>query len=374
MQRSAAVLLFVVLGGCGDGGDDVAVAPLDPCTNAYATAADFPPELAAQLDATLAERFEGVAAPGVAVAVVLPGGAGWYGAAGIASVYSDAPLGPSARFRVGSITKTFVAAAALQLAEEGTWNLSDPLDDWVPDWQLGPEVTLERLLSHTAGIYNFTDDGAFLAHAYEDVPPETVIDFALEHDPVGDPGTVYSYSNTDYFLLGLAIEAATGKALEVVLRERLIAPAGLSATYLEHYETSECPIVQGHVAGGTNVTEGFSATWAWAAGGLVSHTGDLCSWAEQLVRGEVLDASSRALMQTVTPLSAAIDPYGLGLMLPVRGGRALAGHTGSTMGFNGELFIDPQSGTCVAVQSNDFVGEPSAVALPIWDVLAAAGQ
>jgi D-alanyl-D-alanine carboxypeptidase len=371
MQRRGAVLLLAVLGGCAD---DVAPAPpLDPCTSAHATTADFPPDLASQLDATLAERFEGAKAPGVAMAVVLPSGARWYGAAGIASVHSDAPLGPSARFRVGSITKTFVAAAALQLAEEGTWSLSDPLDDWVPDWQLGPEVTLERLLQHTAGIFNFTDDPGFLAHAYEDAPPGSVVEFALEHGPVSAPGTTYSYSNTGYFLLGLALEAATGEPLEVVLRERLIAPAGLSATYLEHYETGDCPLVQGHVAGGTGVTEGFSATWAWAAGGLVSHTADLCSWAEQLVRGEVLDASSRAQMQTVTPLSAAVDPYGLGLMLPVRAGRALAGHTGSTMGYNGELFIDPESGTCVAVQTNDFVGEPAAVALPAWDELAAAG-
>jgi len=79
-------------------------------------------------------------------------------------------------------------------------------------------------------------------------------------------------------------------------------------------------------------------------------------------------------MQTVEPLSADVAPYGVGVQQRERGGRAVFGHTGSTMGFNGEVFIDASTGLCVAVQTNDFFGTREAVALPLWEALAATGH
>ncbi len=105
----------------------------------------------------------------------------------------------------------------------------------------------------------------------------------------------------------------------------------------------------------------------------MSNTADLCHWGEQLFRGDLLEQKSKELMVAITPLSKELDPYGLGVQISERGGRTAVGHTGSTMGFNGELFLDASSGVCVAVQTNDFLGSHEAVALPLWDALAAAG-
>ena len=163
--------------------------------------------LGQRLDDALTEGFDSAAAPGVAAHVAVPTVGVWFGARGVQDVPNETPIDASAVFRIGSITKTFTAAAILQLVEEGALSLSDPIDVHVPGWDFGPEVTIERLLNHTAGVYNYTDDPGFLTDATEEVSPHEVIDFALAHGELFEPGTDYTYSNTGYFLLGPATEA-----------------------------------------------------------------------------------------------------------------------------------------------------------------------
>lgn len=371
--RVALPLALLLTIGCGSSDDESAPANVDPCADDPATSGGFPSELAQQLDRALADNLPAASAPGATAIVVLPGVGSWYGATGFADAIAEEPMTTGDTFRVGSITKTFTAAATLQLETEGKWSIDDPVDDWVSGWSFGPDVTLKRLMNHTAGVYNYTDDGGFLGAAFTKTPPEDVVDFALEHDPVAPPGTMYSYSNTGYYLLGLALESAEGKPYHEVIRARLLEPQGLVHSHMEQYEDGYCPPVQGHVVGSTAATRGFSMSWAWAAGGLVSNVQDLCVWAEQLVRGDVLEMGQRERMLDEPVPAGAAEDYGLGVRRTERAGRAVVGHTGSTMGFNGEMFIDRASGACVAVQTNDFYGEHEAIAEPIWQALVDAG-
>jgi CubicO group peptidase (beta-lactamase class C family) len=371
-MRVASLLTAVALAGCSSSSAP-SESPVEDACAALPAGKLGSAGLSEALEEALTLGFDGARAPGLVVHVVVPGQGSWFGARGVADVPSDEPLSTAARFRVGSITKTFTSAAVLQLVEEGAWTLDDPVDDYVPGWDFGPEVTLERLLNHTSGIYNYTDDPGFLVDTQRDVEPEEVVDFALAHGDLFPPGTAYTYSNTGYYLLGLALESVEGKPFEQVIRDRLIAPRDLSSLYLEQYEAGACPPTQGHVGFGTPITEGFSMTWAWAAGGLVGDVTDLCRWADALVMGDVLEPGTLAQMMTESEHSAEPNRYALGLAFEERGGRLAVGHTGSTMGFNGELFIDPNSGLCIAAQTNDFFGEPSAVAVPLWEALAGAG-
>ncbi len=345
--------------------------PPDPCRIEPPPPVDAP--LADALSAALEDTYIDASAPGVAAAVTLADGRGWVGAVGREDARADDPLRPWARFRVASITKTFVASAVMLRAERGLWSLDDPVDDWVPGFDLGPGVTLERLLNHTAGVYNYSDDASFILRRTERLTPTEVIEFALSHDSMLAPGEAYLYSNTGYFLLGMALEALDDRPLAAILRDDLIEPVGLSHTWLDQFEAppSGCDIAQGHIGSDAALTDGYSAGWSWAAGGLDAPPTDLCRWARALLGGAVLPPPVVDRMSTPSPQSLADpdrEPYGLGLRHAVRGGRAVIGHTGSTMGFRGELFFDRATGTCVAVQTNDFFGRQIPVAEALWAV------
>ncbi len=379
LAATGLTALSVACGSDSESGPNEATGPRDGtededvCTALPKTTSTFPTSLAASVQQAMDDGLEAVNAPGFATSVIIPGVGSWYGASGKAHNVTGEPMTAAAGFRIGSITKTFTAAAVLQLVEEGQWHLSDPVTDYVDTWDLPPEVTLERLLSHTSGIFNYTDDAGFLKLAMSVTPPEDVVNFALEHDWTDDPGVAYSYSNTGFFLLGLALETVEGKPYEQILRERFLDPYGLERTYMEQYEEGHCTVVEGHLLKGPTAEVDFSMSWAWAAGGLVSTVEDLCVWAELLVRGDVLSEASRELMRTRAPVSKGSTSYGLGLSWQKRGGRDVLGHTGSTMGFNGELRIDPDTGVCVAVQTNDFFGKHEPGAVAVWDAMAAAG-
>jgi D-alanyl-D-alanine carboxypeptidase len=368
-STAARLLLLSSLSACSS--DESASEPaLDACRGGPATSAGFPVSLAHELDALLEQHLFDTRAPGVAAAVVLPGQGRWYGAAGLADAHEQRPVSTGDIFRIGSITKTFTAAAVLQLAAEGKLDLSDPVDQHVPGFDFSHEVTLERLLGHTAGIYNYTDDPSFLAASREPASPEQVIAFALEHGQVFDPGTRYGYSNTGYYLLGLVLERVEGKPYHQLIRERLLEPAGLLDTHLDGYEDDHCPLVTGHLIGASEGSFDFSMTWAWAAGALASPVEELCVWADALFRGAVLEDAWRDKMLTPSPQSeSAGRAYGLGAHIAERGGRRVVGHTGSTMGFTATLFIDPETGTCVAVETNDFFGKYELIEGPIWSAL-----
>ncbi len=339
--------------------------------------ADPPPvdaALAAALDAALAGALRETRAPGIAARVVLPDGRGWAGATGRDDIRGEAPLLPWGRFRIASVTKTFIAAAVMLRVGAGAWDLDAPVTDWVEGFDLDPGVTLRRLLNHTAGVFNYSDDVSFLLRRTEYLAPEEVVAFALAHDSGIAPGEGYLYSNTGYFLLGMALEALEQRPLQAILRGDLLDPVGLPHTWLDQVEPppDDCGLGQGHVTYDPGLTEGFDAGWGWAAGGLAAPTADLCVWARALIGGEVLPPATIAEMSVPTELSRTMgeEPYGLGIMEVVRAGRTVNGHTGSTMGFRGEVFVDPTDGTCVAIQTNDFTARQDIAAEAVWSALA----
>ena len=300
-------------------------------------------------------------------AVRVPDLGTWLGATGLASLESGDEMTIDSRLRIGSITKTFVAAVMLQLEVEGALALDDSVDRWVPELELDDDITIEMLLNHTSGIFNFTDDSDFLGLSRVDTAPEEVIEWALGHGAVHSPGASWSYSNTGFFVAGLVLEAAEGAPLHEILRARLFEPLGLEDTFLQDFEEIPGGIVEGYV-GGVLSTDLIHMSWAWAAGGLVSTSDDLCRWAAALFGGDVLPSGvvERMVMPVESSLVAGED-YGLGIQRLLRQGLYVAGHTGSTMGFRDELFYDLDSGVCVSVQANDFLAVPRRAANPLWE-------
>ncbi|MEU7049771.1 serine hydrolase domain-containing protein [Streptomyces eurythermus] len=153
----------------------------------------------------------------------------WHGTSGVADLRTGRPRLPRDRFRIGSLTKPFIATVVLQLAAEPVYGLS--ID--------GRRITLRRLLQHTSGLYDYIDDDgfratftgpAFLSHRYDGATPEELVRTDLAHEPLFDPGDGWSYSNTNYILAGMVIEKATGNSYATAVERRIIRPLGLRGT------------------------------------------------------------------------------------------------------------------------------------------------
>ena len=265
-------------------------------------------------------------------------------ASGAADLATGQPMTVADRVRVGSITKTMVATAALQLVAEHRLHLSDSIARWLPGLVPGGQaITLRELLQHTSGIYDYTDDPGFLPAVQADPdrvwPPRTLIAIAVAHPPLFSPGTAYAYSNTDYLLLGLVIEKATGHPLGRELADRIFAPLGMRHTTLPFaqvippspYAHGYWPYLPG--AGPIDVTQ-TGPSMLGAAGGVVSTAADLARFYAALLSGQLLPAPLLHQMLTTFPGSW----YGLGIMSVRTPCGGAWGHTGDFPGYFSNAF------------------------------------
>ncbi len=168
--------------------------------------------------------------------------------------------------RVGSVTKTFTGTLILQLAEQGFLSLGDPISDYVDGVPNGSEVDLGMLIMMTSGLASYTLDEKFQEQWFEhpDVAwtPEQLLALAFELPPLFAPGTEFSYSNTNFVLLGKVAEKVTGRSVDQLLAERIFDPLGLTHTAMPVSTELPDPHAVGYTMQGTaaGATEASDAT------------------------------------------------------------------------------------------------------------------
>ena len=301
---------------------------------AWAVSRAEPPDesLGALLDRVVEEG-----APGVLV-VVRDGDATRAEARGLADRARAMPMAADVRFRAGSITKTFVAALVLQLVDEGRLGLDDTVEHWLPGGvPHGQAITVRHLLSHTAGLFDYVQDERVLRDHERRWKPEELVSLAIAHPPEHAPGERFTYSSTNYIVLGLIAEEAGGAPLERQLRDRLFGPLGLRRTSFVlgeirglHVHGYRSPSRDGIVTGSPVDTTHEPAWWTWAAGAIVSTADDLQRFFAALLRGRVVSSALLGEMQTLIP--AGRLRYGLGIAtVPTTCGLAW-GHSGNVQG------------------------------------------
>jgi D-alanyl-D-alanine carboxypeptidase len=222
---------------------------------------------------------------------------------------------PTDNYRVGSITKMFTSTIVLTLVDEGKVDLDAPASQYITRVEVPTDATVRQLLNHTSGIFNYTDLPAFEemigSSTVTDWTPEEIIAL-IDGQPSGDIGD-FSYSNTNYILLGILIEEITGQPYADVLSERIFEPLGLKDTYLAGYQEGTAPVGAYEKAPGgwSEITWDYTpvAQLAWSAGAIVSNAPDLATFATALFGGDLISAASLAEMTDTKP-----EDYGLGLM------------------------------------------------------------
>lgn len=286
----------------------------------------------------------------------------WSGSAGVARLRSQHAPDRDGRFRIGSVTKTFTATIALQLAAEGKLDLDRSVQHYLPGLlpHRYPRILVSQLLDHTSGLPDSTEDERdsdprwFVAHRLEGHTPTEVVGTATAHPMVHAPGAAQRYNGLNYFLAGMVIEEVTGRSYSHELRSRITGPLHLRDTYLP---THNDPRLRGRHAHGylrigeqyVDITE--QSPYSWAEGGMVSSAPDLARFMRALFRGRLLPEREQRALFSVPDVpylgeeNCSMGPTGgracfsMGLTrTDLPNGVRVWGKSGSTQGYTSAAF------------------------------------
>ena len=331
--------------------------------------------------------------PGVSATVILPDGTSWTGVSGLADVSAGTPVTADTAFAYASVSKTFTSALILQLVDEGRLRLTDSAVGLLPPLRLrvDPRITVGMLLDHTSGLADY-----FLNPQIDrplQAAPTAVwsIDRTLGY--VGKrrspPGAAWHYANTNYLLLGLIAERLTGLPLAIAIRERLLAPAGLEATWYQAVEAPRAAIAHGYrfvgtkrtakpidLADGSGVMPFRSVVTAAAGAGSIAGTSaDLAHWARSLYTGSVLGPAGTAILLSGFSKTTAYLPgvvYGFGVQAVSIDGHPSLGHSGRLLGFRSVARHFPLDGVTISVLTNESRDDPGLILRALLAVATAA--
>ncbi|MFE6865449.1 serine hydrolase domain-containing protein [Kitasatospora sp. NPDC057692] len=362
LAGAAVVALAPTAAVAADGGSSSTTAAADATGRA-----DLSPELRAVVEggattAALAETREN-------------GRRTWRGSAGVTDLDSRRPARADGRFRIGSVTKTFVSTVVLQLVDEGRLRLDDPVERHLPGLvPNGGAITLRQLLNHTSGLDDYLEDPRFLfqgeeslrtflaGRRWQDYRPAELIEAGAGRTPRFPPGRGWHYSNTNYVLLGEVVRKVTGHRWQREVEQRIVEPLGLKDTV---FPGSSPGIPGPHAHGYARLPEGpvditlINPTVGDAAGNGISTTADLNRFHAALFGGALLSPARFAEMTAVVPAADIDAHYGLGLIRYDLPCGEVWGHTGGVPGYS-TVWLGAKDGTRqFSLSFNDVAGVES---------------
>ncbi len=313
-------------------------------------------------EALISGRFSGDG-PGEVVLVAREGKLLFCHGYGLADRENKIPVTPETRFRIGSVTKQFTAAAILHLAQEGKLSIEDALSKYFPGYPGGDKITLRHLLTHTSGLHNYTAHPDFLARVVAPIAPGDLVAWFRDDPPDFPPGEQFSYSNTNYVLLGQIVEKVSGLAYGDYLRKQFFDPLGLHDIGVWQNAAPPDHAAKGYawLGGRLQPALDWDMSWAGGAGELYSTAGDLWRWTEALHGGRVL---SRESLRTMTTEVTVAKPetltlrYGMGLYQAEIGWLPALGHNGGLQGYLSAVMFFPEQKVTVVVLGNAMPAPP----------------
>jgi D-alanyl-D-alanine carboxypeptidase len=287
--------------------------------------------------------------------------------AGLGTLPTEGPFRKREHTRIASVAKAFNGAVALTLVERGRMSLDDTIGNVLPALPAAwSEVTLEQALHHTAGLPDyigsegFLDD--FLSNPRQYFSPHDLIDYVADEGLAFPPGSRYDYSDTDNIVVGLMAQAATGRSYEGLLRKLVYNPLRTPRTSMPDGFLMPRPFIHGYdiVPGEPpeNVSQTFSASGAWASGGIVSTQADLNRFIRGYGGGDLFAESIRDQQFEFIPGGKSEPPgpgenaAGLGIFRYDTGCGRMFGHTGSFPGYTQFVAATRNGRRSVTVSAN----------------------
>ncbi|WP_449341217.1 serine hydrolase domain-containing protein [Streptomyces canarius] len=268
-------------------------------------------------------------------------------AVGKADTAAGTAMDADRRFRVGSVSKTFTTVVLMQLVAEGRIDLDAPANDYLPKPLPDDRITVRHLLSHRSGLWDYTNDmfyhtvPGFEAVRNKVFTFQELIDLSTAHQPTNQPGAAYSYSNTNFVVLGQLIEHVTGVPMATQYEQRIFQPLGLKNTSYVHPRTTITgSYARGYVRDDDTTLPLVDSTeqtvsWAQSAGAVISNSADLNRFFAAIVTGKLVPQPQLREMMSMVPVNAdGTQSYGLGLRgRKLSCGVTVYGHTGTVQGY-----------------------------------------
>ncbi len=297
------------------------------------------------------QKFMGVAVIAVNGSPIFEKSYGW------ADLEWEVPQTPLAIFRLGALTKTFTAAAILQLAQKGSLQTEDPISKYVQDlpkaWH---HITLHQLMTHSSGIANYTSQPGFWSQVViKSNTPQELVGVVRDKPLEFEPGKRWGYSNTNYVLLGMVIEQVSGTKYVDYMKQNILGPLDLKNTCYDLGRTVVKHRARGYATspGGIVNASYIDMSVPYSASGLHSTVNDLLRWDQALYTDKLLSKTWRDRMFTghvATPVNDS--SYGYGWFIGKQNGRTLYTHEGNFPGFATMISRYPESRTCIILLSN----------------------
>ncbi len=267
---------------------------------------------------------------------------------GLADAASNKPNDPSLVYQIGSVNKQFTAIAIMKLQEEGKLNVQDKLSRFFPEIPNADKITLHHLLTHTSGLYNYTNDTAFWMREAALSSSKAKMISRFSGKPLDfEPGTKYRYSNSGYLLLGYIIEKVSGKTYENYMRENIFYPLGMNRTGFDFTQAQSK--ATGYYDNGASFTKSMivDSSASHAAGAMYSTVGDLQKWVAAIHEKKLISPDSWT--KALTPFK---DDYAYGFGRGSYKGKDYIWHNGGIHGFVSHLVYFPESNSSVILLSN----------------------
>ena len=315
----------------------------------------LPAALSAKVRAAVLDVMHRTHVPSAQVGIVRDGRIAYVAAFGDARLSPPMPATSDMHYAVGSISKQFTAAAVLLLQQEGKLSIDDPVSRWYPELTRATEVTLRNLLSHTSGYEDYAPQDYTIPEWTRPSSAERLVHVWATKPLDFDPGTQYQYSNTNFVLLGLIVEKASGQPFWTFLKSRVLDPVGLSRTIdLDTQRDQLEPIGYFRNAlGPLRPAIPEAPGWYFADGELAMPVGDLLRWDISVMNETLLSHASYAAMESPTRLRSGLySNYGLGLSAGAANGHRMIAHSGEVGGFVAWNGVLPDDHVAIAVLTN----------------------
>ncbi len=281
---------------------------------------------------------------------------------GIKNAQHQLPNDVNSIFQIYSVTKTFTSTVIMKLVEQGKLALTDKLSKFYPGFPKGDSITIEHLLTHTSGIYDYTR-----GNNMPDQTEQSFISFIKTKPLDFSPGTSWAYSNSGYWLLGFIISKVTGMSYEKAVQHYIFHPLKMQHSGFDFKHLADKNKTTGYVLFSEEVKKEaviYDPPGPYAAGAIYSTVGDLYNYYKGLQAYKVISEAS--LTKAGTPFK---NNYGYGWIINNYAGKEIISHSGGAAGYRSNFVRIPKEDVCIILLNNNQNANVELITKKLCDVL-----